>query len=143
MLQCVRHILVLLIALTFSVSSVGWSIAGAALNGMPGGGHHSAAAFAQTQHSDHASLDDTHANTASGHHATCDASAGAGCQPDAQESEATSSCCATACHTAMLTSPCVATVIAFARTVDHTPLEAGIREAATTRLDRPPRFADL
>lgn len=138
-----RHMIVLLIALTFSVSSVGWSIAGAALSGMPGNGHHSATAFAETEHGDHASLDDTHASTASGHHATCDASAGTGCQPDAQESEAISSCCATACHTAMLTSAYVATVIAFARTVDHTPLEVGVTEAATTRLDRPPRFADL
>ncbi|GLK74570.1 hypothetical protein GCM10017643_46880 [Ancylobacter dichloromethanicus] len=143
MLRRTRHILVLLIALTFAVSSVGWSIAGAVLNGVPSGGHHAAAAFAQAQHSDHASLDDTHANTASGYLATCDASAGTGCQPDAQEGEATSSCCATACHTAMLTSPCVATIITLIRAIDHPPLEVGIREAATTRLDRPPRFADL
>jgi len=143
MLRRMRHIIVLLTALTFVVSSVGWSIAGAALSGMPGNGHHSAAAVAETEHGDYASLDDTHANTASTHHAACDASVGAGCQPDAQESGATTSCCATACHTAMLTSPYVATVVAFARTVDHAPLEVGVTEAATARLDRPPRLADL
>lgn len=143
MLRRMRHIIVLLTALTFVVSSVGWSIAGAALSGMSGNGHHSATAFAETEHGDHAGLDDTHEHTASSHHATCDASAGTGCQPDAQESGATSSCCATACHTAMLTSLYIATVIAFARTVDHAPLEVGVTEAATTRLDRPPRLADL
>ena len=142
MLRRLRHIIILLTALTFSVSSVGWSVASVVIGGMSGNEHHSTVGLAATEPGDQTAVGTAHQHSSSAHHAACDASSGIECKSEPQESGATNSCCAAACHTAMLASHYVATVIALARAIEHPPLEVGVKEASVVRFKRPPRSAD-
>jgi len=142
MLRQMRHIIILLVALTFSVSSVGWSVASVVSGGMPGKGHHSAIGVPPAGQVDlHGDTGHEHSSSAS--HATCDETSGVECRSDPQESGEASSCCAAACHTAMLTGHDVQAVHMLSHVADHAPLIVGMNGAAGVRFERPPRSADI
>jgi len=140
--QLMRHMIVLLVALAFSMSSVGWSVAGVVAGGMLGKGHHAAVGIAGSAHVG-LQGDATHDHGSSEQSAKCDSPGGEMCGSDSQKNGEASSCCAAACHTAMLTSQYLPIVHMISHDADHAPLLVGMKEAVGLRFERPPRTTDI
>jgi hypothetical protein len=140
MMRLLRSFLILMIALAFSVTSTGWSLASTSPAPSGGGGHH---ALGSDNHAQRLSGGQhEHGEQKSAKKAEC-LLADPNCAGKHKRIDLTSSCCATACHTAIPAVGCDMTVRIFARSVDRPLPEAGLEEAPATRLDRPPRPAGV
>ena len=137
MIPLLRFFAILLTVLAFSVTSTGWGIASGMKASGGGKGHHA------TIETDHSAGSHAHGNSdlAQGH--GCHDGASSGCGPDDQSGDTSSSCCAISCHTAIESAGCTTTLIAIVRTIDHPLIETSVRGSSSTRLERPPRPADL
>ncbi|PYE86496.1 hypothetical protein [Phyllobacterium leguminum] len=139
MMRLLRSFLILMIALAFSATSTSWSVAGTSGASNGGAGHHALSADSHPhglsggQHE--------HGEQKSAKKAEC-VQADPNCAGKHKRIDLTSSCCAAACHTVIPALGCDMAVLVFARTVDRPLLEAGLEEAPSTRLDRPPRSLD-
>lgn len=133
MMRSLRAFLILLTMLTFTVSSVGWTLTSAsAASGS--GGHHAVTDGAQAR--DH--LDDgaDHA-----HESYCERADNGACGTDHDHAELASSCCALACHTVIPNHGHFTSIAEIVRLVDPPVLQIGIKEASGARFERPPRLA--
>lgn len=137
MKQSLRSFVILLTVLAFSVASTGWGIASGLMASSGGKGHHAAieASLSSASHQ--------HGDSDLARNSACLEADGPASAAQHQQSDTSSSCCAMACHTAIPASACAMVVLAFERTIDHPSLEAGVKESSATRLERPPRSADV
>jgi len=132
-----RSFVVLLTVLAFLVTSTGWGIANTLMVSSGGKGHH---APIETSHS---SGSHEHGDSDLAQNSACLEADGSACSAQHQHGDASNSCCAMACHTAIPASGCAMAIIAFVRTIDHPSLDAGVKESSATRLERPPRSTDV
>ena len=137
MMPSLRSFVILLTVLAFSVTSTGWGIASSLMVSSGGKGHH-------------APIEASHSSGSHGHgnedlvlDSACLEADGSACATKHQRGDASTSCCAMACHAAIPASGCAMAIIAFVRTIDHPSLEAGVKGSSATRLERPPRSADV
>jgi hypothetical protein len=132
-----RPIVIFLAALAVFLANAGWISGGSAMA-------HSA--FETQSHASaahHAGLAGSHQDDGGvKDHAVrdCAGEAQSGCEGEHNPSDPAQSCCGTmACHAAIATTTCAATVIAFARAVKPLPLAYGLKQQLLGRMDRPPR----
>lgn len=138
MMRRFRSLVILLTALAFSVTSVGWAMESGSMALNAANGHH------RSIEATHSSGQHKHRSNDGVQRSTCLQATGVACDTDHHPGDPAKSCCgALACHAAIPVSSCTATVIAFVRAIEPLPLEIGIKEASGTRLDRPPRSVDL
>jgi len=137
MMPSLRSFVTLLTVLAFSVASTGWGIASGLMASSGGKGHHAPI------EASHSSGSHEHGDSDLAQNSACLEADGPACAAKHQHSDTSSSCCAMACHTAIPASACAMVVIAFERTIDHPSLEAGVKGSSATRLERPPRSADV
>lgn len=130
MMRMIRPFIVILTVLVFTAMSTAWSVASAAVVFSDGGMHH---AVMVAGHAD------------GGHHhgasqqPECSGSHSSKC-PSHDHGDVSSACCGTmACHAAIPVNGCNVTVTAFVHPVEHMPLQVGLKEGSTARLERPPR----
>jgi len=129
--------MIFLTVLAFSVTSTGWGIASGLMVLSGGKGHHAPI------DASHSSGSHEHGDSGLAQNSVCLEEDGSACSAQHQHGEASNSCCAMACHAAIPASACAMAIIALERTVDHPSLEAGVKGSSATRLERPPRSADV
>lgn len=134
MFQLLRRCVILFLALTFSVTSVGWAMASTSIAPRLGEEHHGSidAGFSSESHQ--------HVHEAVDQKADCLGSDN--CTSDVHYDGLGDSCCAMACHDAAAPSAGAAIFVGIIRAMDPVPLQMSVKEASTARLERPPRFAD-
>ncbi|MFG1352300.1 MAG: hypothetical protein B7X99_13015 [Rhizobiales bacterium 17-65-6] len=137
MMHSLRSFVILLTVLAFSVTSTGWGIASSLMVSSGGKGHHAPI------EASHSSGSHEHGDSDLAQNSACLEADGSACAAKHQHGDESNSCCAMACHTAIPASGCAMAIIAFVRTIDHPSLEAGVKGSSATRLERPPRFADV
>jgi hypothetical protein len=133
MMRSLRTFLILLTMLTFTVSSVGWSLASAsAASGS--GGHH--AVIDGDRESDH------HGDNANlAHESDCERVDVGACGTNHDDGKLANSCCAMACHTAIPNCSYFTSIAEIVRLIDPPAFQVGIKEASGPRFERPPRSA--
>ncbi|HQT15771.1 MAG TPA: hypothetical protein PLV46_30300 [Reyranella sp.] len=137
MMHPLRSFVILLTVLTFSVTSTGWGIASGLMVSSGGKGHNApiAASYSSESHE--------HGDSDLGQNLACLNANGQACADKHHHSDTSSSCCAMACHTAIPASAYDMVVIASERAIDHPSFESGVKGSSATRLERPPRSADV
>lgn len=133
MSQLLRRCVIFFLALTFSVTSVGWAMASTSIAPRFGDEHHGSvdAGLSSESHQ--------HGREAVDQIADCLGSDD--CTSDVHHDGLGDSCCAMACHDAASPSTGAAIFVAIIRAMDPVPLQMSVKEASTARLERPPRFA--
>ena len=122
-----RRIVILVAALAFIVTSVGWGVAGA----LPGRGlSHEGASTA-------VAVDDHHADGAATHAAPCSGSDE--CGDKTGHEDLADSCCGSTCHVVTQAGTYGQILVPIARALAGVSPEDDITEAALARLERPPR----
>ncbi|MFG1466162.1 hypothetical protein V5F77_25175 [Xanthobacter sp. DSM 24535] len=137
MMLSLRSFAILLTVLAFSVTSTGWGIASGLMASSGGRGHHAPI------EASHSSGSHEHGDSGLAQNSACLEADGSACSAQHQHGDASNSCCAMACHTAIPASGCAMAIIAFMRTIDHPSLDVGVKESSATRLERPPRSTDV
>ena len=134
MFQLLRRFVIVFLALTFSVTSVGWAMASSSITPRLGEEHHGSidASLSSGSHQ--------HGGETADQIADCLGSDD--CESDIRHDSPGDACCAMACHDAAAPSAGAAIFVAIVRAMDPVPLQMSVKETSTARLERPPRFAD-
>ncbi|WP_055458236.1 hypothetical protein [Chelatococcus sambhunathii] len=136
MLQAFRRLVILIAALAFSATSVGWGYANTP-GQMPAAG----GAVAETPR--HAHVHHGHGQDADSDHGpaagqACPATNDGSCKSERHQG-AGMNCCAFACHLAIPSAVCTSSPHRIVGATEPAFFRVGIKEALAARLERPPR----